>query len=196
MDSSIGLSVHGEVSSVINAQDTVITWKDLSYIVKLKGKSKGLTKSILSNVNGIVRSGEMLAIMGPSGCGKTTILDALADKISTGELSGQILVNGEVRDQCFKRMASYVPEEEALMGVLTVRETHNYAADLTSGKTSKADRRHFVEATIDALGLRVCVDGRIGDIFFKGISGGQKRRVSIAIELLSQPCTSRALALT
>ncbi|KAG6610872.1 ABCG transporter ABC superfamily [Phytophthora cinnamomi] len=127
--------------------------------------------------------------MGPSGSGKTTLLDILADRICSGTIKGDISLNGETRNnKLFRAVSSYVAQEDSLLGSFTVLETLVMAARLTmpSGVT-KLTLFKRVQSVIDDIGLRVCENTMVGDIFHKGISGGQKRRLSIAIEMLSNP---------
>ncbi|KAF0707976.1 hypothetical protein As57867_006468, partial [Aphanomyces stellatus] len=126
--------------------------------------------------------------MGPSGSGKTTLLDILADRVSSGAIAGDIHVNGRPRDSHFRLLASYVAQEDSLLGSFTVLETLRYAAQLSVASTVSAQERELrVQEAIDDMGLRSCEHTIVGDIFRKGLSGGQKRRLSIAIELLSHP---------
>lgn len=113
------------------------------------------------------------------GSGKTTLLDVLADRV---DRSGKgRAVTGAITVKPGTRMR-YVPQEDSLCGILTVRETLTMATKL-AGTTP--DSR--VEELLDELGLRVCQATKVGTIFFKGISGGQKRRLSIAVELVTSP---------
>ncbi|KAF4318295.1 hypothetical protein BBO99_00007531 [Phytophthora kernoviae] len=127
--------------------------------------------------------------MGPSGSGKTTLLDILADRISSGTVKGGICVNGKTRDvKTFRAVASYVAQEDSLLGSFTALETLEMAARLSlPNSVTHTDIRNHVQTVINEMGLRACEHARVGDIFRKGISGGQKRRLSIAIELLSDP---------
>ncbi|ETL92876.1 hypothetical protein F441_09163, partial [Phytophthora nicotianae CJ01A1] len=169
----------------------VLSWSDLSYTVKGK-KTPELpwgTKTILDRVSGRCAPGELTAIMGPSGSGKTTLVDMLADRISSGEVSGVIEVNGAERDsKTFRVVTSYVAQEDTLLGSFTVAETMRMAAKLSLPSTVTSHEIEIrVENVMDAMGLTTARDTLVGDIFRKGLSGGQKRRLSIAIELLSNP---------
>ncbi|ETI46402.1 hypothetical protein L915_09030, partial [Phytophthora nicotianae] len=169
----------------------VLSWSDLSYTVKGK-KTPELpwgTKTILDRVSGRCAPGELTAIMGPSGSGKTTLVDMLADRISSGEVSGVIEVNGAERDsKTFRAVTSYVAQEDTLLGSFTVAETMRMAAKLSLPSTVTSHEIEIrVENVMDAMGLTTARDTLVGDIFRKGLSGGQKRRLSIAIELLSNP---------
>ncbi|POM72887.1 ABC transporter-like protein [Phytophthora palmivora] len=168
-----------------------LSWKNLSYTVETRKSTQcpDGKKTILNNVSGRCAPGELTAVMGPSGCGKTTLLDILADRIGSGIINGEISLNGETRNvKTFRAVSSYVAQEDSLLGSFTVLETLEMAARLSlpNSVTHQAivDR---VQTVIDEMGLRVCEHTLVGDVFRKGISGGQKRRLSIAIELLSDP---------
>lgn len=143
---------------------------------------------ILDGVHGQVRPGEILAILGSSGAGKTTLLNILAGRVTTGSLSGQILVNGQRRSKEWKRLSAYVQQDDLLYSTLTVRETISYAARLRLPRTLSSEKKRDLAARlISTLGLEDCADTRIGNAFKRGISGGQKKRTSIGIELVSEP---------
>ncbi|KAI9982211.1 hypothetical protein PInf_008106 [Phytophthora infestans] len=165
----------------------ILSWNNLSYAVATP-KPTGI-KTILDNVSGRCAPGELTAIMGPSGSGKTTLVDLLADRISSGEVTGDIELNGEARvAKTFRAVTSYVAQEDSLLGSFTVLETMRMAAKLSlpNSVTSKQIEAR-VDDVVEAMGLATCRHTLVGDIFRKGLSGGQKRRLSIAIELLSNP---------
>ncbi|KAG6966149.1 hypothetical protein JG688_00006893 [Phytophthora aleatoria] len=169
-----------------------LSWSNLSYTVNIKKKTPKHPdgkKAILTNVTGRCAPGELTAVMGPSGSGKTTLLDILADRISSGVISGDIFLNGETRNlKTFRAVSSYVAQEDSLLGSFTVRETLEMAAKLSlPSSITHHEIVERVQTVIDEMGLRVCEHTLVGDVFRKGISGGQKRRLSIAIELLSEP---------
>jgi ABC-type uncharacterized transport system YnjBCD ATPase subunit len=137
---------------------------------------------------GFALPGEVVGIMGPSGSGKTTLLSSLADRDINATVEGSIFVGGAPRAGNFKRIASFVPQEDSLLGVLTVRETFTFAAALQGPKGVSVDA--LVANVLKELGLETAADVKVGDIFYKGCSGGQKRRVSIGVELMKQPCMS------
>lgn len=106
-------------------------WKAMNVTVKDRATKAPL--SILTDANGLVRAGEMIAIMGPSGSGKTTLLNTLAHRAAAaGAVThGDILTNGQtVGWQTLRHLSAYVEQEDALIGSLTVRETMNFAARL------------------------------------------------------------------
>ncbi|RHY88874.1 hypothetical protein DYB37_006351 [Aphanomyces astaci] len=166
--------------------ECTLGWDNLSYTVSRRGQHP---KLIINRVSGRAAPGELVAIMGPSGSGKTTLLDILADRISSGQVTGQIDLNGRPRPvKTFRLLSSYVSQEDALTGSFTVLETLRFAARLSvPANVLATEREGRVQAAIDDMGLRSCEHTVVGDIFRKGLSGGQKRRLSIAIELLSKP---------
>lgn len=156
---------------------------------KVLDKTTGSQKVILDKISGVVHPGEVLAVMGPSGSGKTSLLDFLADRLSSGTRLGTVYVNGTPRDSdTYKHIAKYVPQEDSLLGTSSVKETLDFSASLSlPSHYSANDREKRVEEVIEELGLSSCRDTRIGTVFQKGVSGGQKRRVSMGVELISKP---------
>jgi ABC-type multidrug transport system ATPase subunit len=132
-------------------------------------------------------SPQVYAIMGPSGAGKTSLLDTLAGRKTVGYITGNILINGFPMGQSSVRhLSAYVSQEDVLLATLTVRETLQMAADLQIA-ASRAQREREVDKVLAALDLNGCADRYVGGQFIRGVSGGQKRRTSIAMELLTKP---------
>ncbi|CAI5746263.1 unnamed protein product [Peronospora destructor] len=127
--------------------------------------------------------------MGPSGSGKTTLVDLLADRISSGTVTGDMELNGETRETTkFRAVTRYVAQEDSLLGSFTVLETMHMAAKLSLPNTVTSNQIEcHINDVVEAMGLGTCRHTLVGDMFRKGLSGGQKRRLSIAIELLSNP---------
>ncbi|KAK9471520.1 uncharacterized protein V1510DRAFT_426777 [Dipodascopsis tothii] len=146
-------------------------------------------RQVLSNVQGVVRPGELMAIMGASGAGKTSLLDILARKYKSGTVSGNFYVNGQdVSDSRFKNVVGFVDQEDYLMPTLTVYETILNSALLRLPRTmSKAAKKLRVIETMNELGIMAIRDQLIGSEGHRGISGGEKRRVAIACELVTSP---------
>nr|CAG8470958.1 13616_t:CDS:2 [Entrophospora candida] len=161
-----------------------LSWKDLSYtITDPKSKKQ---KCIIRNASGIVNPGEVLAIMGPSGAGKSTFLDLLAGRKNPSLVTGQMYLNGKPGN--VKYVSTYVMQDDALMGVLTVRENIQFAADLCFPETfTYEERRTRVQSIIEEFGLERVADSKIGTVFVRGISGGEKRRCAIASQVLTLP---------
>ncbi|KAL9648047.1 hypothetical protein ABK040_012101 [Willaertia magna] len=182
-----------------------IEWKDLAFSVKipfdappnasakeklqfkLKHLFKKKDKQILYPMSGFVAPGHTLAIMGPSGAGKTSLLNILAQRVK--ETSGEITVNGTKITNSFRSLSAFVQQDDVLMGNLTVRETLRYAALLRLPKNiTWKEKMERVEGIMDELGLTKSANTKVGTPgISKGISGGERKRLSIAIELLTQP---------
>ncbi|KAF3435037.1 hypothetical protein FNV43_RR22124 [Rhamnella rubrinervis] len=164
-----------------------LTWEDL-WVRVPNGKNYGSSKPILQGVTGYAKPGELMAIMGPSGCGKSTLLDALAGRLSSNtRQSGDILINGRKETLAYGTSA-YVTQDDTLMTTLTVREAVTYSAQLQlPDSMSKSEKKERAEMTIKEMGLQDAMNTRIGGWGVKGLSGGQKRRVSICIEILKHP---------
>ncbi|KAF9587200.1 hypothetical protein IFM89_039589 [Coptis chinensis] len=162
-----------------------LTWKDLTVMVTL---SNGETQKVLEGLTGYAEPGSLMALMGPSGSGKSTLLDALSSRLATNAfLAGTILLNGRKTKLSFGT-AAYVTQDDNLIGTLTVRETISYSARLRLPDSMPwSEKQALVESTIIEMGLQDCADTVIGNWHLRGISGGEKRRVSIALEILMRP---------
>ncbi|KAM5578295.1 ABC transporter G family member 10-like [Rosa sericea] len=142
---------------------------------------------ILKNVDFEARPGEITAIAGPSGAGKTTLLEIVAGMIPLNSSIGQVTINDKpMNAQHFRRVSGYVTQEEALFPLLSVEETLMYSARLRyHSRQEKAMAR--VSELIRELGLQHVANVRIGSESNRGISGGEKRRVSIGVDLVHDP---------
>lgn len=158
-----------------------ITFRDVNAFVH-DGK-----KQIIYNVSGDVNSSEMLALMGPSGSGKTSMLSILGQR-TTSKVSGEILYGGRTMTPDLKREIGYVSQDDILFSELTVFESFYFVAMLRLSKyMTKDDKLKRVHNTIETLGLMNCKDTIIGNNLMRGVSGGERKRVSIGIELLIDP---------
>ncbi|KAJ7253437.1 hypothetical protein C8J57DRAFT_1348076 [Mycena rebaudengoi] len=157
-------------------------FSDLSYTL-----SNG--RVLLDGISGIVKPGEVCAIMGASGAGKSTLLDILARKAKRGTVSGRMEVNGRVvADREFRDVMGFVDQEDTLMSTLTVYETVLYSALLRLPREmSYAAKEMRTVETMSELGILGIRDSRVGESGRRSISGGEKRRVSIACELVTSP---------
>ncbi|KAI4330486.1 hypothetical protein MLD38_028772 [Melastoma candidum] len=185
---------HNQVENHVDLQSerklpggVYLTWEDL-WVTVPNRKEKG-SRPILQGLTGFAEPGRVLAIMGPSGSGKSTLLDALAGRLrSCTRQGGRITVNGR-RQRCLSHgLSAYVTQDDALMTTLTVREAVYFSAQLQlPDSMPTSDKREWAEATIREMGLQDAMDTRIGGWGNKGLSGGQKRRVTICIEILTHP---------
>ncbi|OWM73352.1 ABC transporter G family member 10-like [Punica granatum] len=142
---------------------------------------------ILRNVDCEARPGEITAIAGPSGAGKTTLLEILAGVISTRRVSGRVLINNQPMNKAhFRRVSGYVTQDEALFPYLTVEETLMYSAWLRLGGGTDGARAR-VRELLRELGLERVADVRVGSETSRGISGGERRRVSIGVDIVHEP---------
>ncbi|XP_050385486.1 ABC transporter G family member 6-like [Argentina anserina] len=146
-------------------------------------------KTLLNDISGVAREGEVLAVLGASGSGKSTLIDALANRIAKGSLKGKVSLNGEVLEsRLLKVISAYVMQDDLLFPMLTVEETLMFAAEFRLPLSlSKSKKRMRVQALIDQLGLRNAAQTIIGDEGHRGVSGGERRRVSIGIDIVHDP---------
>lgn len=159
--------------------------------IDFKFEAMGLTlpngKCILQGVQGVIKSSRMTAIMGPSGAGKTTFMNVLCGKVP--RTSGNLWVNGK---QCemhhYKKMIGYVPQDDLMIRELSVREVLMHSAKIRLPSSwSNAEIEEYVDNLILALNLSHVQHTVIGDEVKRGISGGQRKRVNIGIELAAVP---------
>ncbi|KAF8310725.1 P-loop containing nucleoside triphosphate hydrolase protein [Clavulina sp. PMI_390] len=156
----------------------------------------GSSKAILTNISAECNAGEMLAIIGGSGSGKTTLLHSIVGRLSNlpvldgdiGFLHAGSKASDSFRARAIKDRIGFVRQHDYLLPHLTVRETLYYAAALRlPTSVDKATRKLIVEQTIEELGLEDAADTVVGGYFRKGISGGERRRLSIGCVLVTLP---------
>ncbi|XP_013611475.1 PREDICTED: ABC transporter G family member 6 [Brassica oleracea var. oleracea] len=167
------------------------TWKRAPSADPTVGESlfSSKTKTLLNGISGEARDGEILAVLGASGSGKSTLIDALANRIAKGSLKGNVTLNGEVlNSKMQKAISAYVMQDDLLFPMLTVEETLMFAAEFRLPRSlSKSKKSLRVQALIDQLGLRNAAKTIIGDEGHRGISGGERRRVSIGNDIIHDP---------
>jgi ABC-type multidrug transport system ATPase subunit len=168
---------------IMDHKPASLAFRNISYNLK--------NKQILYDVQGSVHTGEVMAIMGASGAGKTTFLDLLARKNKRGFVQGEAYINGEkVPDDDFKKIIGFVDQEDTLLPTLTVHETIVDSArlrlprDMSLG--AKLQRVEEVEKQLGIFHIRHQLIGS-EEGSGRGISGGEKRRVGIACELVTSP---------
>lgn len=144
---------------------------------------------ILKGISGTVKPGEIMALLGGSGAGKTTLLDILAMKRKTGDVTGSIKVNGsDIPRKDYSKLIGFVDQDDYLLPTLTVYETVLNSALLRLPRAlSFAAKQSRVYQVLEELRILDIKDRVIGNDFERGISGGEKRRVSIACELVTSP---------
>ena len=195
------------VPSFIKGKSKALNFSSIEYSVSVKNDSgpssnEKIMKPILRNVSGSLKGGQMMCILGPSGSGKTSLVQIIAGAIKstnsgTHSVSGCVLVDGEnLTPTAFRRLSGFVTQEDVFEGCLTVEETIGFKAALMLGNMNASERKQRVEEVIASLQLQNCRSTFIGDdanAYLKGISGGEKRRLAIAIEILD-PSKSILLA--
>ncbi|XP_055967275.1 broad substrate specificity ATP-binding cassette transporter ABCG2 [Sorex fumeus] len=169
----------------------VLSFHNIHYRVKVKSgflfSRKTVEKEILKNVNGIMRPG-LNAILGPTGGGKSSLLDVLAARKDPHGLSGDVLINGGPRPANFKCNSGYVVQDDVVMGTLTVRENLQFSAALRLPTTMKNhEKNERIDKVIQELGLDKVADSKVGTQFIRGVSGGERKRTSIGMELITDP---------
>lgn len=176
--------------------------------LKLKNNAQGKTeKVIIHPVDAKIQSGSLFAILGGSGSGKTTLLNVLADRFDKRHYE----VTGDVHFSIPACRVGYVTQSDFLLPFLTVHETLLFTAKLklvelpghnsdyrknttTTGSSSSNHKAYYdnvVNQVILDLGLKECAHTRVGDddiaVARRGISGGEKRRVSVGVQILTNP---------
>lgn len=179
-----------------------LKFMDLCYRVKIDDESSikrrfcgGLSPSdqteertILNGITGMASPGEILAILGPSGSGKSTFLNALAGRLQGHTLTGTVLANNKKLSKPVQKRTGFVTQDDVLYPHLTVRETLIFCSLLRLPVTlSKKEKISIAESVISELGLQKCENTIIGNTFMRGVSGGERKRVSIAHEMLVNP---------
>ena len=174
-----------------------IAWKDFEVVrplpsaeIKQREKqSKSLEPiPVLDKFSGVIKKGSFTTILGSSGSGKTTFLNFLSNRLhflDGLQYKGEVFINGTNRKVLdYNSVAGYVMQEEVLLEFLKVRETLEFSASFKMSK-KKAEKR--ASEVISQLGLKSCEDSIVGGLLQKGISGGEKKRLAIGVELLIDP---------
>ncbi|XP_012062877.1 PREDICTED: ATP-binding cassette sub-family G member 1-like [Atta cephalotes] len=156
-----------------------IEFNDVTYSVPIPRESK----TILRGLSGQFKSGELTAILGPSGAGKSTLLDILAG-YKYRDIGGSININGQLRNMReFKKISCYIMQNDLIQPNLTVFEAMSFAADLKLGRRkSKSQKCAIIDEILRTLRL-------IGtrDTLTNRLSGGEKKRLTIALEFVNNP---------
>ncbi|CAI9273407.1 unnamed protein product [Lactuca saligna] len=188
MQENQNLTFSGVISMAVNTEvrkrpKIEIAFKDLTLTLKGKGKH------LLRCVTGKIMPGRITAVMGPSGAGKTTFLNAIAGKAHGCSITGSISVNGKPDSiHSYKKIIGFVPQDDIVHGNLTVEENLWFSAKCRlPAKMLKQDRVLVVERVIESLGLQAVRSSLVGTVEKRGISGGQRKRVNVGLEMVMEP---------
>lgn len=178
------------VSVSLPFQRATLTFKDVHYYVTSSVGNE--TLELLKGVDGVIESGKMTALMGSSGAGKTTLMDVLALRKTSGTIEGQIHLNGfRQEEKSFRRCTGYVEQFDVQSSQLTIRETCEFSAALRLDpeltKTDSDIVNRFVNQTLEMLELTNIQHLQVGDDSSGGLSFEQRKRLSIAVELVANP---------
>ncbi|XP_053959590.1 ATP-binding cassette sub-family G member 4-like isoform X3 [Anastrepha ludens] len=159
-----------------------IEFEDLSYTV-VWGSIRKKRKEILHGLSGKIPSSQLVGIMGPSGAGKSRLIDVISGFTTKG-ITGSILVNGTLRNSArFRSMSCYITQDDRLQELLTLEENMSIAAELKLGKSKgEKQKKYIIDEITNALGLSEQRHTKTSEL-----SGGQRKRLSIALELLNNP---------
>lgn len=146
--------------------------------------------NVLKSVSFVARSSQVLAIVGPSGTGKSSLLRILSGRVKEKEFDPKAI---SINDQWMKspeqlrKFCGFVTQEDNLLPLLTVRETLMFMAKLRLTALGSEEKEERVERLMQELGLFHVADSFVGDEEKRGISGGERKRVSIGVEMIHDP---------
>ncbi|KAL6941198.1 ATP-binding cassette multidrug transporter pdr5 [Hanseniaspora opuntiae] len=167
----------------LSESEATLHWRNLCYDVQIKGE----TRRILNNVDGWVAKNSITALMGSSGAGKTTLMDCLASRVTMGVITGDILVNGRLRDEGFPRSIGYCQQQDLHLSTATVRESLRFSAYLRQpASISKEEKDAYVESVIKILDMQKYADAVVG-VMGEGLNVEQRKRLTIGVELAAKP---------
>ncbi|RMD43205.1 hypothetical protein DV735_g1891, partial [Chaetothyriales sp. CBS 134920] len=188
-DGRLNTEVLGQEKRVLNGtgniqkQTAVFHWDSVCYDIKLKKEER----RILDEIDGWIRPGTLTALMGVTGAGKTSLLDVLANRVTIGVVSGQILVDGQLRDAGFQRKTGYVQQQDLHLSTSTVREALTFSAILRQPKTIPHNEKvAYVDEVIRVLEMEAYADAVIG-VPGEGLNVEQRKRLTIGVELAAKP---------
>ncbi|KAJ9143354.1 ABC transporter CDR4 [Pleurostoma richardsiae] len=163
---------------------SVFHWSNVCYDIKTKGHPR----RILDNVDGWVKPGTLTALMGVSGAGKTTLLDCLADRrAGVGVITGEMLVDGKMRDESFQRKTGYAQQQDLHLESSTVREALEFSALLRQpASIPKDEKLAYVDEVIRLLDMQEYADAVVG-VLGEGLNVEQRKRLTIGVELAAKP---------
>lgn len=172
-----------KAADTLRSATDIFTWRNVNYDITIKGEPRRL----LSGVSGYVVPGKMTALMGESGAGKTTLLNVLAQRVSMGVVTGDMLVNGKPLPVSFQRQTGYCQQQDTHMATTTVREALQFSAELRQPRdVPKAEKLEYVEEIIKLLEMEAYAEAIVGEVGM-GLNVEQRKRLTIGVELAAKP---------
>jgi ABC-type multidrug transport system ATPase subunit len=170
-------------SAALAKQTAIFHWENVCYDIKIKKKPR----RILDSVDGWVKPGTLTALMGVTGAGKTSLLDVLANRITMGVITGEMLVDGRPRDGSFQRKTGYVQQQDLHLETSTVREALIFSALLRQPhSTPRQEKLAYVEEVIRMLEMEAYAEAVVG-VLGTGLNVEQRKRLTIGVELAAKP---------
>jgi ATP-binding cassette, subfamily G (WHITE), member 2, PDR len=169
-------------SAAIVKQTAIFQWQDVCYDINIRGHRR-----ILDQVDGWVKPGTLTALMGVTGAGKTSLLDVLANRVTVGIVTGQMLVDGRPRGDSFQRTTGYVQQQDIHLETSTVREALRFSALLRQpAHTPHAEKVAYVENVVKMLNMEDYAEAVVG-VVGEGLNVEQRKRLTIGIEIAAKP---------
>lgn len=169
-----------------------LSWKDLSY--RVKAGTPPQPKTVIQKSSGTFKPGDSVALMGPSGAGKSSLLDLLAGRKIGKGVSGSVTINGkQVTTETASQYTSYVAQEDVFVPTQSVWEALLFYTQLSlPGDLSMTQRQERMNSVLRTMGLEKVKNSKVGGVLpgglaVRGLSGGEKRRLSIACGLVANP---------
>ncbi|GLA59934.1 hypothetical protein AtubIFM54640_011358 [Aspergillus tubingensis] len=170
-------------TAAIVKQTSIFHWQDVCYDIKVKGKPR----RILDHVDGWVKPGTLTALMGVTGAGKTSLLDVLANRVTMGVVTGDMLIDGRMRDDSFQRKTGYVQQQDLHLETTTVREALVFSALLRQPATTpRKEKLAYVEEVIKMLNMEAYAEAIVG-VLGEGLNVEQRKRLTIGVEIAAKP---------
>lgn len=181
--SAVAVAENEDQAAAIIRQTSIFHWENVCYDIKIKGTPR----RILDCVDGWVKPGTLTALMGVTGAGKTSLLDVLADRVTMGVITGDMLVDGRPRDDSFQRKTGYVQQQDLHLETSTVREALTFSALLRQpASTPRSEKIAYVEEVIHMLGMGEYAEAIVG-VLGEGLNVEQRKRLTIGVELAAKP---------
>lgn len=169
-------------------EPAILTFKNITYFIASSAQPDGRS-CLLQKVSGYACPGTLTALMGPSGAGKTTLVDVIVGRKTVGDMEGEIRLNGHPKEQqTFRRVTGYVEQMDVHSPLATVKEAVQFSATLRlPAEISSKRKRDFTDCILGMVGLENVSSDIVGRPFGKGISQEQRKRLTIAVELVANP---------